>query len=101
LTPPHPQLKGAWYPGGFNPCTHQVKPRFRQSLLSNASCAVPLPDGRAHLLKPTGELLGRIPGADDADAAPSAAPAVHALAFSKGSRYLATVGLCTLNQVDP
>jgi hypothetical protein len=25
LTPPDPQLKGAWYPGGFNPCTYQVK----------------------------------------------------------------------------
>jgi hypothetical protein len=21
LTPPDPQLKGAWYPGGFKPCT--------------------------------------------------------------------------------
>jgi hypothetical protein len=31
LTPPDPQLKGAWYPGGFNPCTYQVKktvPKF-------------------------------------------------------------------------
>jgi hypothetical protein len=25
LTPPDPWLKGAWYPGGFNPCTYQVK----------------------------------------------------------------------------
>jgi hypothetical protein len=25
LTPPDPQLKGAWYPGGFNPCTYQVR----------------------------------------------------------------------------
>jgi hypothetical protein len=25
LTPPDPQLKGAWYPGGFNPCDYQVK----------------------------------------------------------------------------
>jgi hypothetical protein len=25
LTPPHPYLKGAWYPGGFNPRTYQVK----------------------------------------------------------------------------
>jgi hypothetical protein len=33
LTPPDPQLKGAWYPGGFNPCAYQVKNRF-QSLLS-------------------------------------------------------------------
>jgi hypothetical protein len=29
LTPPDPQLKGAWYPGGFNPCTCQVKNRFQ------------------------------------------------------------------------
>jgi hypothetical protein len=29
LTPPDPQLKGAWYPGGFNPCTYQVKNRFQ------------------------------------------------------------------------
>jgi hypothetical protein len=33
LTPPDPQLKGARYPGGFNPCTYQVKKRF-QNLLS-------------------------------------------------------------------
>ena len=33
LTPPDPQLKSAWYPGGFNPCTYQVKTRF-QNLLS-------------------------------------------------------------------
>jgi hypothetical protein len=25
LTPPDPSLKGAWYPGGFNPCVCQVK----------------------------------------------------------------------------
>jgi hypothetical protein len=25
LTPPDPQLKGAWYPGAFNPCAYQVK----------------------------------------------------------------------------
>jgi hypothetical protein len=25
LTPPDPQQKGAWYPGGFNPRTYQVK----------------------------------------------------------------------------
>jgi hypothetical protein len=25
LTPPATQLKGAWYPGGFNPCVYQVK----------------------------------------------------------------------------
>jgi hypothetical protein len=29
LTPPDPQLKGAWYPGGFKPCTCQVKKRFQ------------------------------------------------------------------------
>jgi selenocysteine lyase/cysteine desulfurase len=23
LTPPDPSLKGAWYPGGFNPCTYK------------------------------------------------------------------------------
>jgi hypothetical protein len=33
LTPPDPQLKAAWYPGGFNPCAYHVKIRF-QSLLS-------------------------------------------------------------------
>jgi hypothetical protein len=29
LTPPDPRLKGAWYSGGFNPCTYQVKNRFQ------------------------------------------------------------------------
>jgi hypothetical protein len=29
LTVPDPQLKGAWYPGSFNPCTYQVKNRFQ------------------------------------------------------------------------
>jgi hypothetical protein len=29
LTPPDPQLKGAWYPDGFNPCAYQVKTRFQ------------------------------------------------------------------------
>jgi hypothetical protein len=29
LTPPDPYLKGAWYPGGFKPCTYQVKNRFQ------------------------------------------------------------------------
>jgi hypothetical protein len=31
LTPPDPYLKmkGAWYPGGFNPCTYQVNNRFQ------------------------------------------------------------------------
>jgi hypothetical protein len=37
LTPPDPQLKGAWYPGGFKPCTYQVKTQF-QNLLSNSTC---------------------------------------------------------------
>jgi hypothetical protein len=38
LTPPDPQLKGAWYPGGFNPCTYQVKNRFQSLCLQNATC---------------------------------------------------------------
>jgi hypothetical protein len=29
LTPPGPYLKGAWYPGGFNPYTYQVKTWFQ------------------------------------------------------------------------
>jgi hypothetical protein len=29
LTPPDPQPKGAWYPGGFIPCTYQVEIRFQ------------------------------------------------------------------------
>jgi hypothetical protein len=29
LTRPDPQLKGAWYPRGFNPCACQVKNRFQ------------------------------------------------------------------------
>ena len=29
MTPPDPQLKGAWYPGCFNPCTYQAKNRFQ------------------------------------------------------------------------
>jgi hypothetical protein len=33
LTPHDPQLKGAWYPGGFNPCAYEVRSWF-QSLLS-------------------------------------------------------------------
>jgi hypothetical protein len=37
LTPPDPQLKGTWYPGGFNLCAYQVKTwfqslRFKRSL---------------------------------------------------------------------
>ena len=58
---------------------------------TNGALACGGSDGRAHLLKPTGELLGRIPGDDgDDDAFP-----VTALAFSKGSRYLATAGEST------
>jgi hypothetical protein len=37
LTPPDPQLKGAWYPGGFNPCTYQVKKPVSKLCLSNAT----------------------------------------------------------------
>ena len=29
LTPPDPQLKGAWSSKGFNPCTYQVKNRLQ------------------------------------------------------------------------
>jgi hypothetical protein len=29
LTPPDPNLKGAWYPGGFNRCTCRVENRFQ------------------------------------------------------------------------
>jgi hypothetical protein len=29
LTPPDPQLKGAWFPGGFNPCVYRVRTRFQ------------------------------------------------------------------------
>ena len=58
---------------------------------TNGALACGGSDGRAHLLKPTGELLGRIPGGDDDD---DAFP-VTALAFSKGSRYLATAGEST------
>jgi hypothetical protein len=29
LTPHDPQLKGAWYPGGFNPCVYRVKNGFQ------------------------------------------------------------------------
>jgi protein NEDD1 len=56
---------------------------------TNGALACGGSDGRAHLLKPTGELLGRIPGDDDARATRAA---IRALAFSKGSRYLASAG---------
>jgi hypothetical protein len=29
LTPPDPQLKGARYPGGFNPCAYHVQIRYK------------------------------------------------------------------------
>jgi hypothetical protein len=44
LTPPDPQLKGARYPGGFNPCAYEVKTWF-QSLLFRMQLA-PLRRGR-------------------------------------------------------
>jgi hypothetical protein len=31
LTPPDPQLKGAWYPGGFNPRAYHVETRFQNA----------------------------------------------------------------------
>jgi hypothetical protein len=34
LTPPDPQLKGARYPGGFNPCTYQAKKPVSKFCLS-------------------------------------------------------------------
>ena len=39
----------------------------------------------------TGELLGRIPDDDD-DGGNAPLSAIHTLAFSKGSRYLASAG---------
>jgi hypothetical protein len=38
LTPPDPQLKGAWYPGGFNPRTYQVENRFQNVPFKVATC---------------------------------------------------------------
>jgi hypothetical protein len=38
LTPPDPQLKGAWYPGGFKPLPLNINPGFK-TRLSNATCA--------------------------------------------------------------
>jgi hypothetical protein len=38
LTPPDPRLKGASYPGGFNPRTYQAKTRF-QNVLSKMQLA--------------------------------------------------------------
>ena len=51
-------------------------------------------DGRAHLLKPTGELLGRIPGDADAEAEyPDASgPRDSRPGVQQGQRYLATGG---------
>jgi hypothetical protein len=37
LTPPDPQLKGAWYPRGFNPRTYQSKTRFQDLPFQNAT----------------------------------------------------------------
>ena len=34
LTPPDPQLKGAWCPGGFNPCSYHAQNRFQNVCLS-------------------------------------------------------------------
>ena len=79
---------------------------------TNGALACGGSDGRAHLLKPSGELLGRIPDAapdDGYDGRPGDAhtdgretgssnashPPIRALAFSKGSRYLATAGAST------
>jgi hypothetical protein len=47
LTPPDPSPKGAWYPGGFSPCTYQVKTWF-QSLLSNATCTATERERKQH-----------------------------------------------------
>ena len=76
---------------------------------TNGALACGGADGRAHLLKPSGELLGRIPDASPEASADlyardtetgttslsSVAPPVRALAFSKGSRYLASAGAAT------
>ena len=73
---------------------------------TNGALACGGADGRAHLLKPSGELLGRIPDASPEASADlyardtetgttslsSVAPPIRALAFSKGSRYLASAG---------
>ena len=40
MTPPDPQLKGAWYPGGFNPCLRPSSEKLVSSLcFQNATCA--------------------------------------------------------------
>ena len=76
---------------------------------TNGALACGGADGRAHLLKPSGELLGRIPDASPEASADlyardtetgttslsSVAPPIRALAFSKGSRYLASAGAAT------
>ena len=73
---------------------------------TNGALACGGADGRAHLLKPSGELLGRIPVASPEASADlysrdtetgttslsSVANPIRALAFSKGSRYLASAG---------
>jgi hypothetical protein len=45
LTPPDPQLKGAWYPGGFNPCTH-LKRKLGFKVCLSMGQRVPLHRGR-------------------------------------------------------
>ena len=32
MTPPDPQLKGAWYPGGFKPLPLNINPGFKTCL---------------------------------------------------------------------
>ena len=75
-------------------CTASTALRCEASALqwspTNGALACGGFDGRAHLLKPSGELLGVIPQAPE-DVA-EANGAINALAFSKGSRYLATGG---------
>jgi hypothetical protein len=50
LTPPDPQLKGAWYPGGFNPRTYQATLWF-QGLPFSMQLA-PLQRGGVGVLRP-------------------------------------------------
>ena len=38
LSPPYPQLKGAWYPGGFKPLPLNIIPGFKMCL-SKSACA--------------------------------------------------------------
>jgi hypothetical protein len=52
LTPPDPQLKGAWYPGGFKPFPLNIDPGFK-TRLSNATCAATqwVPDDHTQLFR--------------------------------------------------